>query len=257
MDYKTQGYNIIRFNINKSSQNNKFKGAYAKKVGYNFSEFKAIRAKTEEEVAFLEYQFGLDPTWNRKTVQIWKQALALHTSQIYKWGYDRKRLLAKNRRRQNLLSKISDQELDKAYQKELSDYGLNELVSRLVEGLESDTKLTQDVSDNSSEIESEITEDKSLMASYNMSDDMTHIPWAQKYEEKSKEILADPKWTKESKNQDCIANLEPFPSLSWQPYEMDYTWRQSYEHEWASNKGSEELNFDKFELSLSHLLEFE
>ena len=50
------------------------------------------RAKTYEEVKFLEEMYEKDPTWSRKTVQIWKQALNLKTNQIYKWGYDRKKL---------------------------------------------------------------------------------------------------------------------------------------------------------------------
>lgn len=54
------------------------------------------RAKTYEEIKFLEEMFEKDPTWSRKTVQIWKKALNLKTNQIYKWGYDRKILNKKS-----------------------------------------------------------------------------------------------------------------------------------------------------------------
>lgn len=64
----------------------------------NIQQVKAIRMKTPEEVEFLEKQFELDPTWNRKTVQYCKKTLNLRTDQVYKWGFDKKLLLAKKQK---------------------------------------------------------------------------------------------------------------------------------------------------------------
>ena len=99
---------------------------------FDTNEFRAIRAKTENEIEFLEQQFALDPSWNRKTVQTCKRTLTLRTDQIYKWGYDRKKLVARNNRRNKKLSFIPDDLLTSEYQKELSDHGLNGIVALLV-----------------------------------------------------------------------------------------------------------------------------
>ena len=48
------------------------------------------RYKTRDEITFLEQQLIKDPSWSRKTVQLWKRTLGMRTDQIYKWGYDRK-----------------------------------------------------------------------------------------------------------------------------------------------------------------------
>lgn len=53
------------------------------------------RKKTKEEVALLEAYFAEDPSWSRKTVKALKPQLPLSVDQIYKWGYDRKKLLKK------------------------------------------------------------------------------------------------------------------------------------------------------------------
>ena len=37
--------------------------------------------------------FAKDPNWSRDTVQYLKKTLGLKTAQIYKWGYDRKKLV--------------------------------------------------------------------------------------------------------------------------------------------------------------------
>lgn len=55
------------------------------------------RPKTWEEVAFLERQFKSDPSWCRKTVQECKKVLKLRTDQIYKWGYDKKKSIEKEK----------------------------------------------------------------------------------------------------------------------------------------------------------------
>jgi len=54
-----------------------------------------IRNKTEEEVKFLEDMFVKDPHWCKSTVQICKETLNLSTTQVYKWGFDKKKLLKK------------------------------------------------------------------------------------------------------------------------------------------------------------------
>lgn len=54
-----------------------------------------IRAKTDEENIFLEAMFRRDPSWGRRTVQICKRHLNLKTTQIYKWGFDKKKLIKK------------------------------------------------------------------------------------------------------------------------------------------------------------------
>ena len=51
--------------------------------------------KTREEITFLEQQLIKDPSWSRKTVQLWKRTLGMRTDQIYKWGYDRKKAMKK------------------------------------------------------------------------------------------------------------------------------------------------------------------
>jgi hypothetical protein len=142
------------------------------KLNFDTSEFKAIRAKTESEVAFLEAEFIKDPTWNRKTVQVCKKALSLRTDQIYKWGYDRKKLLQKVNRREAKLSQISDLKLISAYQKELAQHGLNGLVSVLVMSIENclvnhnhdDLKLLNSLASISNSQVSESAMDNSLGA---------------------------------------------------------------------------------------------
>ena len=39
--------------------------------------------------------FKQDPSWSRETVQYLKKTLGLKTAQIYKWGYDRKKVAEK------------------------------------------------------------------------------------------------------------------------------------------------------------------
>lgn len=68
---------------------------YDSSGGFALKDLRSKRAKTEEELQFLEKQFQRDPTWNRETVQICKKALNLKTAQIYKWGYDKKKNLKK------------------------------------------------------------------------------------------------------------------------------------------------------------------
>lgn len=53
------------------------------------------RKKSKHEVALLEAYFTQDPAWSRKTVKALKPQLSLSVDQIYKWGYDRKKLLKK------------------------------------------------------------------------------------------------------------------------------------------------------------------
>ncbi len=57
---------------------------------YIMKKTRLIRVKTAEEVKFLEAQFEKDPEWTRKTVQYCKDVLNLGTTQIYKWGFDKK-----------------------------------------------------------------------------------------------------------------------------------------------------------------------
>lgn len=70
---------------------------------YIMKKTRLIRVKTPEEVKFLESQFEKDPEWTRKTVQYWKEVLNLGTTQIYKWGFDKK--LSVERRMKKLLKK--------------------------------------------------------------------------------------------------------------------------------------------------------
>ena len=42
-------------------------------------------------MVILNKAFNKDPSWSRETVQYLKNHLDLKTSQIYKWGYDRKK----------------------------------------------------------------------------------------------------------------------------------------------------------------------
>ena len=62
-----------------------------------------IRQKTQAEVDFLEAQFQKDPSWSRKTVQYCKEVLNLGTTQIYKWGFDKK--LAREKREKRKTTK--------------------------------------------------------------------------------------------------------------------------------------------------------
>ncbi|CAI2369453.1 unnamed protein product [Moneuplotes crassus] len=68
---------------------------------YIMKKTRLIRVKTPEEVKFLESQFEKDPEWSRKTVQYCKEVLNLGTTQIYKWGFDKK--LSAERRKKKLL----------------------------------------------------------------------------------------------------------------------------------------------------------
>ncbi|CAI2365226.1 unnamed protein product [Moneuplotes crassus] len=70
---------------------------------YIMKKTRLIRVKTPEEVKFLESQFAKDPEWTRKTVQYCKEVLNLGTTQIYKWGFDKK--LSLERRMKKLLKK--------------------------------------------------------------------------------------------------------------------------------------------------------
>ena len=67
-----------------------------------------IRCKTEAEVNFLEKQFAKDPKWSRATVQICKRTLTLKTAQIYKWGFDKKRMIKKKGQKCNASKVHSD-----------------------------------------------------------------------------------------------------------------------------------------------------
>lgn len=60
--------------------------------------------KTYDEMVILNKCFKQDPEWNRETVQYLKKTLGLKTAQIYKWGYDRKKLAEKENSEQNLLN---------------------------------------------------------------------------------------------------------------------------------------------------------
>lgn len=56
------------------------------------------RKKTKEEVAILEAYYQQDPSWSRKTVKALKYKLTnLTVDQIYKWGYDKKNLMKKQK----------------------------------------------------------------------------------------------------------------------------------------------------------------
>lgn len=51
-------------------------------------------------MVILNKMFKQDPTWSRTTVQYLKAKLGLKTSQIYKWGYDRKKIAEKEEKLQ-------------------------------------------------------------------------------------------------------------------------------------------------------------
>ncbi|CAI2375080.1 unnamed protein product [Moneuplotes crassus] len=85
---------------------------------YVINKSRFIRNKTEAEIHFLEDQFTQDPSWSRKTVQFCKDHLDLGTTQIYKWGFDKKKLLKKYSRTVSRLSnnaKPGDKEYFKAF----------------------------------------------------------------------------------------------------------------------------------------------
>ena len=102
---------------------------------------KKIRAKTPQEVAFLEAQFTKDPTWNRRTVQVCKRELKnLRTDQIYKWGYDKKLLLKK--RSKGKTPAETKRDLVKEVRKEIfCSTDLNCFISTLVSNCETEMHL--------------------------------------------------------------------------------------------------------------------
>ena len=113
-------------------------------IEFNISSMKAMRAKTEDEIKFLEEQFAIDPTWSRKTVQIWKKALGMRTDQVYKWGYDRKQTIERKFKRSG---RISDQNRMKAIKINKS-IDLNSLVTLICETVEQEENLTITSTDN-------------------------------------------------------------------------------------------------------------
>lgn len=85
---------------------------------YVINKSRFIRNKTDAEVSFLESQFVQDPSWGRSTVQYCKDHLNLGTTQIYKWGFDKKKLLKKYSRTITRISngaKPSDREYFRAF----------------------------------------------------------------------------------------------------------------------------------------------
>ena len=123
-----------------------------KEWGFSVKQFKAIRAKTEEEIAFLEAQFKLDPTWSRKTVQACKKALNLKTSQIYKWGYDKKKRLEGDTVKSSgqRLGRNSDKSSNNLSYSEVDTVlNLNSMVTNLIEQLEREENLVRDYNTSS------------------------------------------------------------------------------------------------------------
>lgn len=55
------------------------------------------RHKTWKEISYLQEQFLKDPEWTTQTVLRCKNTLNLRTDQIYKWGYDKKKAIEKER----------------------------------------------------------------------------------------------------------------------------------------------------------------
>lgn len=100
-----------------------------------------IRSKTKHEVEFLERQFEMDPTWSRKTVQICKKALNLKTDQVYKWGYDRKKLLEK--RGVMLPKRVKNRKCAKVpvNASNIITPDLNSIVDEIIKGLKNDSRL--------------------------------------------------------------------------------------------------------------------
>lgn len=65
----------------------------AKSLGVTANVEKRKRSrKTYDQMVVLNELYKKDPTWSRETVQHLKKRLGLKTAQIYKWGYDRKKL---------------------------------------------------------------------------------------------------------------------------------------------------------------------
>lgn len=89
---------------------------------------KSLKAKTEDEIKFLNEQFEKDPTWSRKTVQLCKKALNMRTDQVYKWGYDRKQALKK--KNGNSPGRNSDHKISK-FRMLKQNLDLNDLVSKI------------------------------------------------------------------------------------------------------------------------------
>ena len=63
---------------------------------FTLDQLKPRKGKTQEEIKFLEEQFSYDPQWTKRTRKYCKKHLNLSTSQIYKWGYDKKKRNRKN-----------------------------------------------------------------------------------------------------------------------------------------------------------------
>ena len=87
-----QGHNLTEPTMEKTSSNTTSSSNKSISLDecYVMKKTRLIRQKTPEEVKFLEEQFSKDPSWSRKTVQYWKDVLNLGTTQIYKWGFDKK-----------------------------------------------------------------------------------------------------------------------------------------------------------------------
>lgn len=103
----------------------------------NSNNVKGIYTKTDEEVKFLEEMFQKDPKWGRKTVQICKKELNLRTDQVYKWGYDRKKLLEKKGITIDSNNHMNSDDVTAGQEKcnPVSETNLEVLVSNIIEGL--------------------------------------------------------------------------------------------------------------------------
>lgn len=78
--------------IQKTWENSKTLEVSGKRVGKRFRSRKDF-----DQMVVLNQMFKSDPSWSRTTVQYLKNKLGLKTSQIYKWGYDRKKIAEKEK----------------------------------------------------------------------------------------------------------------------------------------------------------------
>lgn len=96
--------------------------------------------KTPQQIAFLEAEFAKDPSWSRKTVQFCKKALNLRTDQVYKWGFDKKTALAKERT--STANPLNNRELGLKTRKEIFMHSdLNCYVEEVINGFDSEGAL--------------------------------------------------------------------------------------------------------------------
>ena len=86
--------------------------------------------KDYDQMVLLNQMFKNDPTWSRATVQYLKGKLGLKTSQIYKWGYDRKKIAEKE---QSILESSKEVDLwtNDSYLTDDSILNYNEAVSQI------------------------------------------------------------------------------------------------------------------------------